>query len=94
MNYKKDDSTQTVSVRPNQLQVAVIYIDEPPAPEYRAIKSGSARRFSVFSSELPARDQLFIEKTAFTSEQPDITIRDYWTWDKLADMLPYDYVVE
>ncbi len=94
MNYKKDDSTQTVSVRPNQLQVAVIYIDEPPAPEYRAINPEAPEDFQFSVLNFQPGDQLFIEKNGFYFEQPDITIRDYWTWDKLADMLPYDYVVE
>ena len=36
-------------------------------------------------------EPLDIEQNGFYFEQNDITITGYWGWEKVADMVPYDY---
>ena len=33
-----------------------------------------------------------IERNGYYYEQNDITITGYWAWEKVADMLPYNYM--
>lgn len=91
MNYQKDDSTQTVEIRPNQKEVGVIYAKEKPAEGF--IKENpdepSGFQFSILSF-LPG-ESIIIEQNGYYFEQNDLTIHAYWTWDKIADLLPYDY---
>lgn len=92
LNYQKEDSLQWVSVRPNQQNLAVLYTHEKPSAGYLVANPGepTAFQFSVLAF-LPG-ESLYIEQNGFYYEQNDITIRHYWTWDKVADMLPYNYV--
>jgi hypothetical protein len=93
MHYHMDDSTQTVEVRPNQLEVGVIYTKEKPAADY--IKENpdepSAFQFSTLSF-LPG-ESIIIEQNGYYYDQNDLIIHAYWTWDKMADLLPYDYIL-
>jgi hypothetical protein len=90
LNYKKDDSTQTVQVRPNQQQVGVIYRKEKPAAGFLKENPDepSGFQFSILSFQRP----ITIEQNGYYHEQNDITTNAYWTWDKVADALPYDYI--
>lgn len=92
-NYKKDDSTLLVEVRPNQQRVGVIYFKEKPAPKFTSLypEEPSDFQFSIVSF-LP-NESIGIEQNGYFFEQNDIAISAYWTWDKMADQLPYDYNV-
>lgn len=92
MNFHKDDSTQTVGIRPNQKDVGIIYSKDKPAAEYTKEnpEDPSAFQFSILSF-LP-EGTIIIEQNGYYYEQSDLTIHEYWTWDKMADLLPYDYM--
>ena len=93
LNYNKDDSTQTVEVMPNQPDVAVIYKNEEPQQAYAAFNPDEPAKFqlSVFSF-VPAQS-IIIEQNGYYFEQTDFTINQYLGWEKMADMLPYDFKV-
>ena len=93
LNYNFYDSTQTVEIKPNQTDLGVIYIKEKPSPDFLASRDNepSAFQFSVLSF-LPG-ETLVIEKNGYYYEQTDVTISAYWTWEKVADLLPYNYML-
>lgn len=92
LNYKKDDSLQTVEIRPNQNEVGVLYMNEKPAPAYFTDneKGPVDFQFSVLSF-LP-HHSITIEQNGYFFEQNEITTNEYWTWERIADQVPYDYV--
>jgi hypothetical protein len=91
INYQKDDSIQVVEIRPNQKEVGVIYTKENPAAGFVRDNPDepSDFQFSILSF-LPG-ESIIIEQNGYFFEQNDLTIHAYWTWDKVADLLPYDY---
>ncbi len=92
LNYAKEDSTQTVEITPNQLNLGVLYLKEKPEEKYLSQAGAgepSGFQFS-FLTFLP-KNPLEIEQNGYFYEQNDIAINGYWTWEKMADMLPYDY---
>ncbi len=92
LNYIKDDSTLLVEVKPNQPRVGVIYLNEKPSDGFSKFfpEEPSAFQFSILSF-LPG-ESIGIEQNGYYFEQNDIVISAYWTWDKMADQLPYNYL--
>ena len=43
-------------------------------------------------SETSPGETIVIEQNGYFYDQADISISGYWTWDKVAQQLPYDYV--
>lgn len=93
LNHKYDDSTQTVEIKPNQPDLGVIYIKEKPSADFLSTHENepSAFQFSVLTF-LP-NESLIIEKNGYYYEQTDVAISAYWTWEKIADLLPYNYML-
>jgi hypothetical protein len=92
-NYKKDDSTQLVEVRPNQQRVGVIYFKEKPAAKFTSLYPEEPADFQFSIVSFLPNESIGIEQNGYYFEQNDIAISAYWTWDKMADQLPYDYGV-
>ena len=92
LNYSKDDSIQLVSITPNQPDIAVLYNKEEPDPEYLAQNDEPAKKFQVSIVSIVPNESLGIEQNGYYFDQNDMTITGYWIWDKVADLLPYDYV--
>jgi hypothetical protein len=94
LNYSKDDSTQTVEILPNQLNLAVLYTREKPGPAYlEQAEAGTPANFQFSFLTFMPQNPLAIEQNGFYFDQNDIAINSYWTWEKVGDMLPYDYQV-
>jgi len=91
LNYKKDDSTHTAEIHPNQRSVGVIYSGEKPAPKYIENNPGDPRRFQFSVLSFAPQQTITIEQNGYYFDQDDIAISEYWTWDKVADLLPFDY---
>lgn len=91
LNYIKDDSIQTVEIHPNQLQVGIIYTKEKPALKYMESNPEDPKSFQFSVLSFSPKQKLTIEQNGYYFEQDDIAISEYWTWDKVADLLPYDY---
>ncbi len=92
LNYVKDDSTQVVDMQPNQTDVAVLYINEVPDTEYVAQNEDAAnKKFQLSVFTVPATEPIGIEQNGYYFDQNDITFTGYWSWEKVGDMVPYDY---
>ncbi len=92
LNYKKDDSTNIVEVRPNQLDIGVLYTREKPAAGYIRDNEDQPKEFQFSQLTFQPNEHITIEQNGYYYEQNDLTISEYWTWDKVADLLPYDYL--
>lgn len=92
LNYQKNDSLQTVDIKPNQNRVAVIYTKEKPATAYLSEneKEPTDFQFSILTF-LPGHS-ITIEQNGYYFEQNELTTSEYWTWERIADQVPYDYV--
>ena len=90
LNYQKDDSTQTVDIKPNQNKLGVFFTIEKPAAGYSEENKDDPTDFQF--SILNFSSGIVIEQNGYYFEQNDIAISEYWTWDKVADQLPYNYI--
>ena len=92
LNYTKDDSTQSVTFRPNQNLIGVLYTKEKPAAGFLNDNDTKSKDFQFSILNFVPGQFITIEQNGYYFEQNDISISEYWTWDKVADQLPYDYV--
>lgn len=91
LNFTRDDSTQIAEIKPNQPRVGVIYLKEKPAEVYRTLNPDEPTDFQFSVLGFLPNESIEIEQNGYYYDQNDITINAYWTWDKVADLLPYDY---
>lgn len=92
LNYNMDDSTQVVDIQPNQTDVAVLYKNEEPDKDYANINADAAnKKFQLSIFTVPAAEPIGIEQNGYYFDQNDITFTGYWSWEKVGDMVPYDY---
>lgn len=91
MNYQRDDSSNTVEILPRQKDVAIIYKNEESSSLYVAANPEASPKFQLSVVSFLPGESLDIEQNGFYYEQNDITITGYWAWEKVADMLPYDF---
>ena len=91
LNYIKNDSTQLVEMTPNQQNLAVLYNKEAPDPLYISQSGDVARKFQLSILTIAPEQAIGIEQNGYFFDQNDITINGYWTWQKVADVLPYDF---
>ena len=91
LNYQKDDSTQTVEILPNQNNVGVLFLGEKPPTAYLNDNAGEPSGFQFSTLSFKPKESIVIEQNGYFYDQPDILISGYWTWDKVAHQLPYDY---
>lgn len=91
LRYYRDDSSNTVGIMPVQKEVAVIYKNETPSALFLDSNRDASTAFQLSVVSFLPNEPLDIEQNGFFYEQKDITINGYWAWEKIADMLPYDY---
>ena len=94
MSYKMEDSSNTLDILPRQKEVAVIYKNEISPALYIEANPEASPKFQLSVLSFLPDESLNIEQNGFYYEQNDITISGYWAWEKIADMLPYDYMQE
>ena len=92
LNYQKDDSTQIVMFKPNQNMIGVLFTKEKPAAGFLEDNDTKSKEFQFSILNFAAAQSITIEQNGYYFEQNDISISEYWTWDKMADQLPYDYL--
>ncbi len=91
VNYSLDVADATVEISPKQKEVAVIYKDEETSRLYQEKNPDAPSTFQLSVLSFLPDETLEIERNGFYFEQTDITITGYWAWEKVADMLPYDF---
>ena len=94
LNYAKDDSTNTVEVWPNQADVVVLYKNEKPEEGYRSANTDQPDKFQLSVFSFLPKQSIVIEQNGYYFEQTDFTINQYLGWEKMADMLPYDFILK
>ena len=92
VRYYRDDSSNTVEILPIQKEVAVIYKNETPSSLYLDSNRDASSKFQLSVVSFLPDESLNIEQNGFYYEQNDITINGYWAWEKVADMLPYNFM--
>ena len=92
LQYRKDDSTNTVEILPNQNDVGVLYTKEKPAADFVKLNPGEPVDFQFSVLSFLPKQSIIIEQNGYYFEQNELSVSAYWTWDKVADALPYDYV--
>jgi hypothetical protein len=91
LNYEKNDSTNTVDIYPNQMNVGVIYTKEKPADDYIAANPAEPKAFQFSVLTFLPDQTITIEQNGYYYEQNELSTSGYWAWYKVADALPYDY---
>jgi len=91
VNFLLDDSTNVVEILPRQKDVAVIYKNETSPGLYIEDNPEAAAKFQLSVLSFLPNETLSIEQNGFYFEQNDITITGYLGWEKVADMVPYDF---
>lgn len=94
LNYEKSDSTQIVEINPNQTQVAILYKNEAPDKTYTDTNDEAPKNFELSLVTFPPTQAIGIEQNGYYYDQNDLAIAGYWGWEKVADMLPYDFKIE
>ena len=91
LNYTRDDSTNTVEFHPNQPDMIVIYTKAKPEQAYFNFDPKAKKDFQVSTFSVAKGESIVIEANGYFFEQTDITTNGYWGFEKIGDMLPYDY---
>lgn len=71
-------------------KLRVVYTQERPEAKYLQVKKLAANT-PVQISILDFPDYILIEQNGYFYDQKDIMINGYWSWEKLAELVPYDY---
>ena len=91
LNYTKNDSTHLLEITPNQQNLAVLYKKQAPDPLYISQTEDVAREFQLSVLTIAEGQAIDIEQNGYYYDQNDIVINGYWTWQKVADVLPYNF---
>ncbi len=91
LNYSKDDSTLLVEIKPNQPRVGVIYLKEKPSELYTMLNPDEPAEFQFSVVGFLPDQSIGIERNGYYFDQEDLTMDAYWSWDKVGDLLPYNY---
>lgn len=94
LNYDRNDSTQVIEINPNQTEVAILYKNEMPDKLYIELNDDAPKKFELSVVSFPPSQAIGIEQNGYYFDQNDLTITGYWSWEKVADMLPYDFKIE
>ena len=91
LRYAKDDSTGLVKLDPYQKHVGVIYSKEKPEENYNLFNEDEPGNFQFSVLNFLPASPLYIEQNGYFFEQSDTSLDGYWTWQRVADLLPYNY---
>jgi hypothetical protein len=94
LNFDKNDSTQIVEINPNQTEVAVIYKNEIPDKTFIDANEDAPKKYELSFVTFPPAQAIGIEQNGYYFDQDDLIMTGYWSWEKVADMVPYDFKIE
>ena len=92
LHYEKDDSTLVVEIKPNLPRVGVIYKKEKPTASYLLKFPSEPKDFQFSILTFDPKETIVIEQNGYYYDQNDLIVSGYWGWEKVGDLLPYDYV--
>ena len=81
-----------MEITPNQPNLAVLYTKNAPDPLYISQTNDVQRAFQLSVITIANNQPIDIEQNGYFFDQNDIVINGYWTWQKVADVLPYDFI--
>ena len=91
LNYTMDESNGILGIIPNQTDVAVLYKNEQPSASYLEANPEAATGFELSVLNFAPNETINIERNGYYYDQNDITFNSYWAWEKVGDMVPYNY---
>lgn len=91
LNYDMDDSSGIVEFKPNQPNVIVIYLKAKPEAAYLNFDPKAKKDFQVSTLSITEGEPINIEQNGYYFDQTDLITNGYWGFEKVGDMLPYDY---
>ena len=90
------DSVHYIAAENNDVEIdwpgkfRILYKNERPARKFLTqYKLSSSLPYQLTIMEI--NDAFVIEENGYFYEQADIVNTGYWSWEKIADLLPYDY---
>ncbi len=88
VSYERDERGEVDIRIPGKMRV--VYALEKPDPDYLTLnKLSAATTIQISIVEFP---EIFtIEENGYFYDQRDIIAIGYWSWEKVADFLPYNY---
>jgi len=91
LQYSKDDSTALVELLPKQTRVGILYLNEKPEPGFALVFPNEPEDFQFSIIGFLPGEAIGIERNGYYFDQNDLSISAYWTWERIADQLPYNY---
>ncbi len=91
LNYSKNDSTKIVEILPKQNEFAIFYNKAKPERTYIDANPNAPGKFQLSSLSFLQNLPIIIEVNGFYYKQTGITKSNYYSWKRIADMLPYDF---
>ena len=91
LNYDKDDSTKTVAFYPNQPDIVVIYKKAKPEQGYLDFDPKANKNFQASILTIADDEEIVIEQNGYYFDQINITVNGYLAYQKVGNLLPYDY---
>lgn len=83
---------EVVELHPEN-KIRVVFTKEKPEPAYlKYQKLPLTTPFQI--SQIELSEYIIIEKNGYFYDQRDFLTIGYWSWEKLGDLLPYDYSPE
>jgi hypothetical protein len=92
MNVRHDSVMRVVRFSMNQSELAVHYFLDGPDEAYLKQVPGKSPDYQLSKLLLKAGMEYTVEQNGYYYDQQEIILDDYWSWCKLADLLPYDYM--
>lgn len=94
LQFQKDDSLQLAKFIPVQANLGVIYTKEKPSTGYLKAYPNEPKDFQFSLLSFKPAETIMIEQNGYYYDQTDVSISGFWEWQKVADMLPFNYSTE
>ncbi len=91
LQFQKDDSLQLAKFIPVQANLGVIFTNEKPSAGYLKTYPNEPKDFQFSLLTFKPAETIMVEQNGYYYDQTDVSISGYWEWQKVADMLPFNY---
>ena len=91
LNYTSDDSMHTVEFSPNQPDMVVIYKKGKPETGFLEYDPAANKNFQASILTIAPEEWIVIEQNGYYYEQASVLLNGYMGYEKVGNMLPYDY---